>query len=96
MSDSGAGAIPNAGGGFDLGRLLPQRSFGLKLILVCALALSMAVPDGFVYMIFTSRAMAAQTAIMDVTSLQAGSQNLMGPVIVVPFELSVKFRLDPA
>ncbi|MEY4782817.1 MAG: hypothetical protein RIR41_752, partial [Pseudomonadota bacterium] len=86
MSDSGAGASPNAGGGFDLGRLLPQRSFGLKLILVCALALSMAVPAGFVYMIFTSRAMAAQTAIMDVTSLQAGSQNLMGPVIVVPFD----------
>jgi inner membrane protein len=46
----------------------------------------MAVPAGFVYMIFTQRAIAAQTAIMDVTSLQAGSQNLMGPVIVVPFE----------
>ena len=55
-------------------------------MLVCALALSMAVPAGFVYMIFTSRAMAAQTAIMDVTSLQAGSQNLMGPVIIVPFD----------
>jgi inner membrane protein len=86
MSDSSMHDQPEGGGGFDLARLLPQRSFGLKLMLVCALALSMAVPAGFVYMIFTQRAIAAQTAIMDVTSLQAGSQNLMGPVIIVPFD----------
>jgi inner membrane protein len=86
MSDSSMRDHPEGGGGFDLARLLPQRSFGLKLMLVCALALSMAVPAGFVYMIFTQRAIAAQTAIMDVTSLQAGSQNLMGPVIIVPFD----------
>lgn len=89
MSDSVAPPRPNEGGGFDFARLVPQRSFGLKLILVCALALAMAVPAGFVWMIFSSRAMAAQTAIYEVTNLQAGSQNLMGPVIVVPFERDV-------
>lgn len=86
MSDSSIADRPDQGGGYGLARLLPQRSFGLKLMLVCALALSMAAPAGFVYMIFGSRAVAAQAAIFDVTSLQAGSQNLMGPVIVVPFE----------
>jgi len=64
---------------------VPQRSFGLKLILVCALALSMAAPAAFVHMIFSSRAMSAEAAIFDVTSLQAGNQNLMGPVIIVPY-----------
>jgi inner membrane protein len=89
MSDSVAPPRPNEGGGFDVSRLWPQRSFGLKLILVCALALAMAVPAGFVWMIFSSRATAAQTAIYEVTNLQAGPQNLMGPVIVAPFERDV-------
>jgi inner membrane protein len=89
MSDSVAPPRPNEGGGYDFARLVPQRSFGLKLILVCALALAMAIPAGFVWMIFASRAGAAQAAIYDVTSLQAGSQNLLGPVIIVPFERDV-------
>jgi inner membrane protein len=49
----------------------------------------MAIPAGFVWAIFSSRALAAQNAIYEVTNLQAGSQNLMGPVIVVPFERDV-------
>jgi inner membrane protein len=89
MSDSVAPPRPNEGGGFDFARLVPQRSFGLKLILVCALALAMAIPAGFVWAIFSSRALAAQNAIYEVTNLQAGSQSLMGPVIVVPFERDV-------
>lgn len=89
MSDSVAPPRPNEGGGYDFARLLPQRSFGLKLILVCALALAMAIPAGFVWMIFSSRAVAAQNAVYEVTNLQAGPQNLMGPVIVVPFERDV-------
>lgn len=89
MLDSVTPDRPNAGGGNDFTRLWPQRSFGLKLLLVCALALSMAIPAGFVWMIFSSRAIAAQAAIYDVTALQAGSQNLMGPVIAVPFDRDV-------
>lgn len=89
MSDSVAPARPNEGGGYDFTRLVPQRSFGLKLILVCALALAMAIPAGFVWAIFSSRAIAAQNAVYEVTNLQAGSQNLLGPVIIVPFERDV-------
>ncbi len=85
MSDSPMPAHPE-GSGYDIARLVPQRSFGLKLMLVCALALSMAVPAAFVYMIFSSRALNAEAAIYDVTSLQAGNQNLLGPVIIVPYE----------
>lgn len=85
MSDSPVPAHPE-GSGYDFARLVPQRSFGLKLMLVCALALSMEIPAAFVYMIFSSRAMSAEAAIFDVTSLQAGNQNLLGPVIIAPYE----------
>ncbi len=48
--DTGAGrSLP------DLSGLLPQRSAGLKLILVCALALLMAIPALFIYGIVHER-----------------------------------------
>jgi inner membrane protein len=78
-----------SGGGFDFSRLIPQRSFGLKLILVCALALMMAVPAAFVWALVYQRSFAAQQAVMDVSNLRGGQQDLMGPAIVVPFERDV-------
>ncbi len=89
MSDSVAPPRPNDGGGFDLARLLPQRSFGLKLILVCALALLMAIPAGFVWLLIYSRSSEANRAMMEVAALRGGPQELMGPAIVVPFERDV-------
>lgn len=89
MSDSVAPGRPNEGGGFDLARLLPQRSFGLKLILVCVLALMMAIPAGFVWVLIYSRSGEANRAMMEVAALRGGPQELMGPAIVVPFERDV-------
>lgn len=89
MSDSDQTARPPTGGGYDLSRLMPQRSFGLKLILVCALALMMAVPAGFVWVLFNSRAIDAQAAIFEVADLRGGQQDLMGPAISVPYDRDV-------
>lgn len=89
MSDSLDQPRPSEGGGYDLSRLLPQRSFGLKLILVCMLALLMAVPAGFVWMVIYSRANDAQAAINEVAALRGGPQDLMGPAITVPFDREV-------
>lgn len=88
MSDS---VVPprQDGGGFDLSRLLPRRSFGLKLMLVCLLALMMAVPAGFVWALMFSRTNAANAAIQEVVALRGGPQDMMGPAIVVPFERDV-------
>lgn len=77
------------GGGFDLSRLLPRRSFGLKLMLVCMLALLMAIPAAFVWGLVSSRYASANAAIADVMQARGGSQDLMGPAIVVPFERDV-------
>jgi inner membrane protein involved in colicin E2 resistance len=88
MSDSVAPSRPDSGG-FDLSRLLPRRSFGLKLMLVCMLALMMAVPAAFVWALAYSRSNDANNAIQEVAALRGGPQDLMGPAIVVPFERDV-------
>ncbi len=64
MSDSVDPARPNQGGGYDFTRLLPQRSFGLKLMLVCALALMMAIPAGFVWVLVYARSSGYQTGVI--------------------------------
>jgi inner membrane protein len=77
------------GGGFDFSRLVPQRSFGLKLILVCALAFVMAVPAIFVWSLVYMRSTDATRAVEEVAQMRGGQQDLMGPAIVVPFERDV-------
>lgn len=93
MSDSDSSA-PSQGGGFDVARLLPQRSFGLKLILVCALALMMAIPAGFVWVLFNARYHDAQAAIFEVADLRGGQQDLMGPAISVPYDRDVVVQVN--
>lgn len=94
MSDSVAPPRPNEGGGFDISRLVPQRSFGLKLILVCTLALMMAIPAVFVWALLYSRSTDATRAIEAVAQLRGGMQDLMGPAITVPFERDVIAQID--
>ncbi len=89
MSDAVAPARPGDGGGFDPGRYLPQGSFGLKLLLVCALALAMAIPAGAVWTLAYSRSNDANMAYMEVAQRRGGAQVMMGPVLVVPFERDV-------
>src|SRR5262245_15018977 len=92
MSDSVAPSRPS-GGGFDLTRL-PQRSFGLKLLLVCLLAVMMAVPAGLVWMLAYARSSDATAASAEVIAMRGGPQELMGPVIVVPFERDIISSID--
>ena len=96
MSDSVAPPRPNEGGGFDVSRLLPQRSFGLKLILVCTLALMMAIPAVFVWALVYSRSSDANRAMMEVAQLRGGMQDLMGPAITVPFERDIIANVNGA
>ncbi len=96
MSDTDTPTRPPApsggssgGGGLDLGRFVPQRSFGLKLILVCGLALLMAIPAGFVWALVYARSNDAAAAVAEVAQMRGGPQTLMGPAIIVPFDHDV-------
>lgn len=88
MSDSATPSRPDDGR-LELSRLLPQRSFGLKLLLVCGLALIMAIPAGFVWALVYSRSSDAGSAVAEVSQRRGGPQVVMGPAIVVPFERDV-------
>lgn len=66
-----------------------ERSFGLKLLLVCGLALVMAVPALFVFTVVYDRQHRANEAVAEVSVLHGGAQTLLGPVLVIPYERDV-------
>lgn len=63
----------------------PRRSLGLKLLLVCALALLMSIPALFVFALLSDRTNRAETVATEVGGLMGGPQTFLGPVIAVPF-----------
>ena len=78
---NGAGRLPTG-----LSGLVPQRSAGLKLILVCGLALLMAIPALFVYGIVHERTAGQIEAAAAVSEGVGGEQAVLGPVLAVPYE----------
>ena len=64
-----------------------RRSAGLKLILVCALVLLMAIPAMFIGAISFERSNSAQQVVRDVSQRYGGQQTLIGPVLSVPYSV---------
>lgn len=69
-------------------KLLPRRSAGLKLLLVCILALLMAIPALFVYGVVLERSSGAHAAFADVSQGVGGEQIILGPVLALPYSLA--------
>jgi inner membrane protein len=67
---------------------LPARSMGLKLLLVCALALLMAIPALFVFKILYDRTQRAEEVVSQIGGLIGGPQTFLGPVLSVPYTLT--------
>lgn len=65
---------------------LPSRSYGLKLLLVCALALAMTIPALFVYGITSDRENRARAVDAEISGLRGGPQTLSGPMLIAPFD----------
>ena len=68
-----------------------RRSAGLKLILICALVLLMAIPAMFIGAISYERSSAANQVTQDVSQRYGGQQTVMGPILSLPYE---KTRAD--
>ncbi len=68
-----------------LSGFLPKRSAGLKLILVCALALLMAIPAIFVYGVVSERTSGQARALAEVAERVGGEQAVLGPFLAVPY-----------
>ena len=65
----------------------PARSMGLKLLLVCALALLMTIPALFVLGLLSERRNSAEKVVTEISELVGGPQSFMGPVLAVPYSL---------
>ncbi|MET0293470.1 MAG: cell envelope integrity protein CreD [Phenylobacterium sp.] len=68
-----------------LGIRLPRSSMGLKLLLVCALALLMSIPALFVFALLSDRTHRAEEVAREVGGLVGGQQTFLGPVLAVPY-----------
>lgn len=75
-------SAPISGGFADF---LPKRSAGLKLLLVCGLAVLMIIPALLVHGIVYERSSGLQTAINEVSESVGGQQAVLGPVLAVPY-----------
>jgi inner membrane protein len=64
---------------------IPTRSMGLKLLLVCALALLMSIPALMVFGLLIERTHRADQVAQEIGGLVGGPQTFLGPVIVVPY-----------
>ncbi|MEL7488794.1 MAG: inner membrane CreD family protein, partial [Pseudomonadota bacterium] len=69
---------------------LPHRSAGLKLLLVCALALAMTIPALFVYGVVKERTSGEARARADVAMRTGGAQAALGPFLAVPYAIETE------
>lgn len=65
----------------------PSRSMGLKLLLVCLLALLMSIPALFVFALLSDRTHRAEQVTREVGDLSGGPQTFLGPVLAVPYRI---------
>jgi len=69
---------------------LPARSMGLKLLLVCALALLMAIPALMVFGLLSDRTNRAETVANEIGQTVGGPQTFLGPVLAVPYSVAAE------
>lgn len=68
-------------------------SSGLKLLLVCAIALVMSVLALFVFLVLMDRTKRAEQVTGEISRLMGGPQTFLGPVLAVPYVAPV--QADP-
>jgi len=74
----------------------PRRSMGLKLLLVCGLALLMSIPALFVFATLMDRTHRAETVTQELGALSGGPQTFLGPVLAVPYTAPAGANNAPA
>ena len=65
-----------------------SRSMGLKLIVVCGLAVAMIVPALFVWALIADRTQRESEVIRDISDHVGGQQTFLGPVLAIPYTVA--------
>jgi inner membrane protein len=71
-----------------------SRSMGLKLIVVCGLALLMAIPAFFVGSIIQDRNERAAEVIREITGHVGGQQIFLGPTLAIPYTIPARTSIE--
>jgi inner membrane protein len=64
---------------------IKSRSMGLKLLVVCGLALLMTIPGFFVEGLVSERMQRANDVLRDISEHVGGSQTFLGPTLAIPY-----------
>jgi len=78
-------------------RLSPRiqsRSLGVKLIVVCGLALVMAIPALFVEGVVEDRTKRADDVVKEISGHVGGQQTFLGPTLAVPYTIPAQMKDD--
>ena len=75
---------------------ITSRSLGVKLIVVCVLALIMIIPALFVQSLVEDRTNRAADVIKEISSHVGGQQTFLGPTLAIPYTIPARSPLDSA
>jgi inner membrane protein len=75
---------------------IKTRSMGLKLIVVCALALFMSIPAFFVSSLVDDRTERAGEVVGEISGHVGGQQTFLGPTIAIPYTIPWQSKDEPA
>lgn len=75
---------------------IKSRSMGLKLFIVCALALAMTIPALFVDDLVDERTHRANDVVKEISGHVGGQQTFLGPTLAVPYSIPPQFASDHA
>src|SRR5216684_1662253 len=67
---------------------LSSRSMGLKLLVVCALAVFMTIPAFFVTGLVRERTKRAADVVQQISGYSGGQQTFLGPTLAVPYKIA--------
>ena len=83
----------------ELSTLQPRfksRSMGLKLIVICGLALLMIIPVLFVEGLVDERTKRASDVVREISAHVGGQQIFLGPTLAIPYSIAPTSPVDSA
>ena len=73
---------------------IKSRSVGVKLIIVCGLALLMTIPAVFVGGLVEDRTKRAADVMREISSHVGGQQTFLGPTLAIPYSIPAQSQVD--
>jgi len=73
---------------------IKTRSMGLKLIVVCGLALMMTIPALFIEGLVEDRTSRAADVVKEIGAHVGGQQSFLGPTLVIPYNIPAETKSD--